>query len=59
VQIDRGGNRLIVMTSPRVIAQVQEMVATLDQPARQVMLEARVVEVSTDDLKQLGIDWTC
>ena len=57
VQIDRGGNRLIVMTSPRVIAQVQEMVATLDQPARQVMLEARVVEVSTDDLKKLGIDW--
>jgi type II secretory pathway component GspD/PulD (secretin) len=57
VQVDRGGNRLIVMTSPRVISQVQEMVATLDQPARQVMLEARVVEVATEDLKKLGVDW--
>jgi type IV pilus assembly protein PilQ len=57
VQVDRGGNRLIVMTSPRVIAQVQEMVATLDQPSRQVLLEARIVEVSTDDAKTLGIDW--
>jgi type IV pilus assembly protein PilQ len=57
VQVDRGGNRLIVMTSPRVIAQIQEMVATLDQPAKQVLLEARIVEVSTDDAKTLGIDW--
>ena len=29
----------------------------MDKPARQVMLEARVVEVSTDGLKKLGIDW--
>jgi type IV pilus secretin PilQ/predicted competence protein len=58
VQVDKGGNRLIVMTSPRVIAQVQEIVGTLDQPARQVMLEARIVEVSTNDLQRLGIDWS-
>ena len=57
IQVDRGGNRLIVVTSPRVIAEMQSIVAQLDQPARQVMLEARVVEVSTDDLKRLGIDW--
>ena len=57
IQVDRSGNRLIVMTSPRVISQIQEMVAALDQPARQVMLEARVVEVSTDAVKKLGIDW--
>ena len=57
IQVDRGGNRLIVVTSPRVIAEVQAIVAKLDAPARQVMLEARIVEVSTDDTKRLGIDW--
>jgi len=57
IQIDRGGNRLIVVTSPRVMSQIQEIVASLDQPAKQVMLEARVIEVSTDDAKTLGIDW--
>jgi len=57
IQIDRGGNRLIVVTSPRVIAEIQEIVAALDQPAQQVMLEARIVEVNTDELKELGIDW--
>ncbi len=57
IQVDRGGNRLIIVTSPRVIAEIQAIVTELDKPARQVMLEARVVEVSTDGLKKLGIDW--
>lgn len=57
IEVDRGGNRLIVVTSPRIIAEIEEIVAALDRPARQVMLEARIVEVSTDDFKRLGIDW--
>jgi type IV pilus secretin PilQ/predicted competence protein len=57
IQVDRGGNRLIVVTSPRIIAEIQSVIAEMDRPARQVMLEARIVEVSTDGLKRLGIDW--
>src|SRR5258705_12397210 len=57
IQVDRGGNRLIVVTSPRVISEIQAIVARLDVPARQVMLEARVIEVSTDGSLKLGIDW--
>ena len=56
-QIDPSGNRLIVVTSPRVISEIQKIVDVMDQPARQVQLEARIVEVGTDDLKRLGIDW--
>lgn len=57
IQIDKGGNRLIVVTSPRIMSEIQEIVDQLDQPAKQVMLEARVIEVSTDDAKTLGVDW--
>lgn len=57
IEVDRGGNRLIVVTSPRVISEIESIVSELDRPARQVMLEARIVEVSTDDTKRLGIDW--
>ena len=57
IEVDRGGNRLIVVTSPRIISEIQKIVAELDKPAQQVMLEARIVEVSTDDFKRLGIDW--
>ncbi len=57
IQVDKSGNRLVVVTSPRILSEVQEIVDDLDQPARQVMLEARIVEVHTDDVKKLGIDW--
>jgi type IV pilus secretin PilQ/predicted competence protein len=57
VEVDRSGNRLIIVTSPRIISEIQEIVAEIDKPARQVMLEARIVEVSTDDAKKLGVDW--
>ncbi len=57
IEVDRGGNRLIIVTSPRVISEIEEVVAIMDRPARQVMLEARIVEVSTDDAKKYGVDW--
>jgi len=57
ISVDTGGNRLIVVTSPRVIAEIQEIISVMDVPAKQVMLEARIVEVQTNDLKELGIDW--
>ncbi len=57
IEVDRGGNRLIVLTSPRVISEILNLVQRLDVPARQVMLEARIVEVSVDDTKKLGLDW--
>ena len=57
IEVDHTGNRLIIVTSPRVIAEIENVIAELDKPARQVMLEARITEVSTDDLKKLGIDW--
>ena len=57
IEVDRGGNRLIVVTSPRVISEIEEIVAQMDKPARQVMLEARIIEVSTSDAKKYGVDW--
>ncbi len=57
IEVDRSGNRLIVVTSPRVIAEIEQVIRVMDVPAQQVMLEARVVEVSTDAAKRLGIDW--
>jgi type IV pilus secretin PilQ/predicted competence protein len=57
IQVDKGGNRLVVVTSPRVISQIEEIVRVLDVPARQVLLEARILEVSTADVMKLGIDW--
>ncbi len=57
VQVDTAGNRLLVMASPKVTAEVTEIVNQVDVPADQILLEARLIEIATDDLDELGIDW--
>ena len=57
IQVDKGGNRLVVVTSPRIISEIEEIVRVMDVPAKQVTIEARIIEVSTDAAKKLGIDW--
>jgi type II secretory pathway component GspD/PulD (secretin) len=57
VQIDTSGNKILVLASPKVIAEINGIVKAVDIPAQQIMLEARLIEVATDDLDKLGIDW--
>lgn len=57
VEIDTSGNRLLVLASPRVIAEVNNIVKAIDIAPPQIMLEARLIEVATDDLDKVGIDW--
>jgi len=58
VAADPGGNRLIVVATPGEIDQIRAVVKGLDVPPVQVLLETEVVEVSTNDLQELGIDWS-
>lgn len=49
--------RIVVTAPPSMLARIRADIALLDQPQRLVMLEASVVEISTDTLKELGLDW--
>ncbi len=51
------GNRLIVKAPQSIIEEIDGIVRQLDAKPAQVMLEARLVEVNTTTLKELGIDW--
>ncbi len=51
------GNRLIVKAPQSIIEEIDAIVRQLDAKPAQVMLEARLVEVNTTMLKELGIDW--
>jgi type II secretory pathway component GspD/PulD (secretin) len=57
VQIDTSGNRILVLTSPKVAAEITDIIKRIDQPPMQILLEASLIEVATDDLDQYGIDW--
>jgi type II secretory pathway component GspD/PulD (secretin) len=58
VQVDpSGGNILIATGSDEVLRSLERDVAVVDQPRRQVMIEALVVEVRRDLTREWGIDW--
>jgi type IV pilus assembly protein PilQ len=56
-QVDTSGNSLILRTSTKVLEEVKDVVARVDRPVPQVMLEAKLVEVVVDDQEMIGVDW--
>ncbi len=57
IEVDRSGNKLLVITSPKVIGEIKEVITKIDKPALQIMLEARLIEVAVEDQEEYGIDW--
>ena len=58
IQVDISGNRLLVNASPKKIAEIEDVIESIDIPAIQIMLEARLIEISSADEEKLGIDWS-
>ena len=58
IQVDVSGNKLLINTSPRKIAEIKEVIKEIDVPAIQVLLETRLIEVAMDIDEKLGIDWS-
>lgn len=58
IQSDPSNNILIVTGTNNSFPELAELIETLDQPARQISIESRFVEVSDIDERQLGVNWT-
>ena len=58
IAVDKTGNKLLVNTSPKKLAEIEEIIRQIDVPALQIMLEARLIEVAIGDEEKLGIDWS-
>jgi len=54
VAVDERTNTLLLQDTAERLADVRRLVATLDIPVRQVLIEARIVVVSNDFQRQLG-----
>ncbi|MGD1075652.1 MAG: type IV pilus secretin PilQ [Thermodesulfovibrionales bacterium] len=57
LSVDRRTSALVVNDIPEVFPRVETLLATLDKPIPQVMIEARIVEVNTSVASDLGIQW--
>ncbi len=54
VSIDERTNTLLVQDTPDRLADIRKLVATLDVPVRQVLIESRIVIVNDDFSRELG-----
>ncbi|MBO7381712.1 MAG: type IV pilus secretin PilQ [Neisseriaceae bacterium] len=54
---DTGTNTMIITDTQPVITKFERLVAQLDVPVRQVMIEARIVEANEGFSRELGVKW--
>ena len=55
ISIDERTNTLILHDTEDKIADVRQLISTLDVPVQQVLIESRIVNASTDFSKNLGV----
>jgi general secretion pathway protein D len=55
---DERSNALMISANVHFFPQILKLIANLDAPTAQVLIEARLVEVSSDYLDKLGVRWS-
>lgn len=51
-------NAIMVLSPPEYRAAIIDLIEQLDQPGRQVLIQAVIAEVSRDDAEALGLRWS-
>jgi type II secretion system protein D len=55
---DQRSNSLLISANVHFFPQILKLIEEMDVPTAEVMIEARIVEVSSDFLDQLGVRWS-
>ena len=58
VKIDERTNKIIVTDIPKNVETIERIITAFDEKTRQVLIEARIIEVALYDDFAYGIDWT-
>jgi type II secretory pathway component GspD/PulD (secretin) len=57
VKSDERTNRLFVQELPNKLKEIEKMVKAFDAKTREVIIEAKIVEITLDDEYAMGISW--
>lgn len=57
ISADERSNTLLIKESYEQIANIKKIVKKLDQPIQQIAIEARIVTMNEQSLKELGVRW--
>ncbi|MBF0532547.1 MAG: type II secretion system protein GspD [Candidatus Omnitrophica bacterium] len=54
---DDRSNRIIVTDTARVLKQVQDLIRAFDIQHKEVLIQAKIVQITLDDAHKMGVDW--
>lgn len=57
ITFDDRSNLLIVQDEKSIVQQIKRVVAEMDKPIEQIAIEARIVTINDESLKELGVRW--
>ncbi len=57
VTFDERTNKIVIKDTSAVIENAKAIISALDEPTRQVLIEARIVEATDDFSRQIGVQW--
>ena len=55
---DKMARKLVIVDYPSVVDEIAGIVREYDMPIRQVLLEAKIIQVSKSDEVRTGVDWS-
>jgi type IV pilus assembly protein PilQ len=58
IVVDNRSNSLVITERPSRLKRIRPIVTQLDKATEQVMIESKFVEVTTNDLKNIGVNWS-
>jgi type II secretory pathway component GspD/PulD (secretin) len=58
IVIDSRTNSLVITERPSRMKRIRPVIDQLDRPTDQVMIESKFVEISNNDVKNIGINWS-
>jgi type IV pilus secretin PilQ/predicted competence protein len=57
IQVNELANSILITDFPANIAKAKELLKKIDVPPQQVVIEAKIVDVTLNDLEAFGIQW--
>ncbi len=58
IVIDTRTNSLVITERPSRMKRIRPVIDELDRPTAQVMIESKFVEISNNDVKNIGVNWS-
>ncbi len=57
IAFDERANLLLLRDEKQIVQQIKRLIADMDKPIEQIAIEARIVTISDESLKELGVRW--